>query len=670
MELISNAQSTSKADLDLTPNQEKELIGYILMQWKEGEKAREAYSCKWNEAKLAYRTQVADEKKRKQNFQSTVALPWTYTAIESWKAYLLSQLFPYDIEHFVLKPVSSDDTKGCDLMQTFLNIQMEKADFFFAMSQALHDLAFGQCVIKINWIKDDYSNNVQYTNVEMDDFMFYPITGDINKSTRIQRLWLFYEDLIATHEMLGKDSPYQNLEKLEPKDDDNQSQESQTDYWSSDLCHKHRQGIELKEAWIHHVRLRADGGKTLKNIVATVAKEKHLIRLQENYYPKGQAPFITTCLVPDEHKNVGWGLTTMAQRLQRAADETARIKLDNIIKTQYQMLKYIDDQEFDPYNFIARPGALIKVGDLGNLQPIDASSQVLQNLKDELEGFKNEFEEATMPRFIRGQLDTIQRTATESNNLQTNASTIIAQHAKRINEKILKPLVEWTYYLTHTMLEKDLQLKINMAKITQNSTQPLLDEKGIVIKNASGEPVIASIPDETLIEKLPKLLPVNEVDVRVIGYENQTQRDKKAVAFMNFMPLFLQSPGAKYANIDNMAEESLRAVGLDPKVLLIDEDKRREADMIEQENAQAEQEAQAQLAMAQLQIQQQALEIERLNVMSKTMTDRQKMQNDFAVNLLKIEVEEQKAGIDVDLSPQQTQLQGLMQNDNLPPQTA
>jgi hypothetical protein len=37
------------------------------------------------------------------------------------------------------------------------------------------------------------------------------------------------------------------------------------------------------------------------------------------------------------------------------------------------------------------------------------------------------------------------------------------------------------------------------------------------------------------------------------------------------------------------------------------------------------------------------------------------------VNLLKIELEEQKAQVDVNLQPQQAQLQGMMSNANTPP---
>lgn len=667
MELISNAPASQ--DLQLTPDQEKELVSFIATQWEEGRKARSPYAEKWDVAKLAYKTQLKDEDKRRKSFQSVVSLPWTYTATEAWKAFLLSQIWSYDIERFTLTPVSDDDTKGCDVMQTFLNLKMEEADIFFTLTQALHDLSFGYCVVKINWLKDDTTNNVQYTNVDPEDFMFYPIVGDFNKSTRIQRLWMFYEDLIATDEQLGTASPYKNLEALEPKDNDIQNQTSE--FWSSGECHKHRQGIEIKEAWIHHVRLRADGGKTLKNIVATVAKGKHLIRIEANSYPKGEAPFVTTCLVQDGHYNLGWGLTTMAQRVQSTANDLLGMRLDNVKKTQNAMFKFVDDKVFDPMKFISRPGGLVKVADINNLQPLDANAQLFQNLFQEIESLKNEFEEATMPRSIRGQLDNIQRTATESNNLQSNASSIISQHAKRINEKVLKPLVQWTYLLTLKRLEEDPDLKLNMARITQNRQTQAKDVDGNPILNPETQtPLMVTKDDLSLVKELPSLLPLQEVDVRIVGYENQSQRDKKAGAFMNFMPLFLQSPGAKYANIDNMAEESLLAVGLDPKTLLVDDEKRRQADQMEAETSQAQQDAQNQLAMANIQIQQQALEIQRLQVTSSTQVNAQKAQNDFAIKLLQLELEELKAGVDVDLAPQQNVLQGMMNNANIPNPTA
>jgi hypothetical protein len=355
--------------------------------------------------------------------------------------------------------------------------------------------------------------------------------------------------------------------------------------------------------------------------------------------------------------------------VQSTANELISMRLDNVKKTQNAMFKYVDDQIFDANKFISRPGALIEVATLDNLQPIDSNPQVLQNLIQEVESLKNEFEEATMPRSIRGQLDQIQRTATESNNLQQNASTSITQHAKRINEKILKPLIEWTYLLTTTRLEQDPELQLQMARITQDTRTPVSDKQGMPVMDPNNpkEPLMYEKKPEELIAELPKFLPLSELDVKIIGYENQQQRDKKAFAFQNFMPLFLQSPGAKYANIDNMAEESLVAMGLDPKTLLVDDEKRRQADQVEQATAQAQQDTQNQIAMLNIDIQKKALEIQQMQVQMKNQTDTQKLQNDFAVNLLKIELEEQKAQVDVNLQPQQAQLQGMMSNASTPP---
>jgi hypothetical protein len=187
--------------------------------------------------------------------------------------------------------------------------------------------------------------------------------------------------------------------------------------------------------------------------------------------------------------------------------------------------------------------------------------------------------------------------------------------------------------------------------------------------NNPKEPLMYEKKPEELIAELPKFLPLSELDVKIIGYENQQQRDKKAFAFQNFMPLFLQSPASKYANIDNMAEESLVAMGLDPKTLLVDDEKRRQADQAEQATAQAQQDAQNQIAMLNIDIQKKALEIQQMQVQLKHQTDTQKIQNDFAVNLLKVELEEQKAQVDVNLEPQQAQLQGMMSNANTPTAT-
>jgi hypothetical protein len=142
----------------------------------------------------------------------------------------------------------------------------------------------------------------------------------------------------------------------------------------------------------------------LRDVIVTVAKDDKLIRISQNTYAEGRAPFIYFPLIPDGGKLVGYGITSMSLKVLDWANQLQNMGLDILKRQAYPARKFVDDKVFDPSTVVNRPGAMIQVGDLGNLIPLDDRLDNLQWLKDERESLKVEFEECTIPRMLKGQM--------------------------------------------------------------------------------------------------------------------------------------------------------------------------------------------------------------------------------------------------------------------------
>jgi hypothetical protein len=236
--------------------------------------------------------------------------------------------------------------------------------------------------------------------------------------------------------------------------------------------------------------------------------------------------------------------------------------------------------------------------------------------------------------------------------MQKNATTVIAQQAKRINELGIKEIISWAYTLIYMLIQEEQgqgEVALEIARLTQETHRPAVDTEGEPIIKNDGTPETVKKTDQELIAELPSFIPENEIDIRVVGFNNIQERDKQALAFQTGVPLLAQSPAAMFLKWDDVGEMGLRAMGIKPEDIYMNADERKQAEEKASQQAQAEQEAAMQAAQMQHDLQIRMIETDYAKTERKAVVDEARNFQTFSVDVAKLEQEAQANDTKVNL---------------------
>ena len=593
--------------LTLSEQEQAELVRFVTETEQKGREARKPWAEDWEECRKWYDCEPDPIIDPEMEWQSNLVLPWAYDAVESAYSHLHSTMIPRNDAVYDFVGRTNDDHPGIEVMGKYLVQTMDRARLPEQFGKTLKQLLVkNHACTKVYWRRDTRTsyewqvgpdgverrvpvekltfNGIWFDAVDVDNFVFYPIHGDIEKSTRIHCTYRFLEDLKAAAE--AKEAPYFNIDKLTGEEEKTLTHEE------IQKGKKTYQGVKIKEAWIHRVKI---GEKVYKNYVAVIADDKHLIRFQPNPYEGGKSPFVWTQFMPNGDCNYSFGLLSRGKNILKAANFLFNQRLDELKLKTHQPHAYWDDGIFNPYNVICRPGAMVEMSQEsvlgGNLRPIIQDMNALvANMQEVLE-LKAEFESVTVPKVVKGLIESNQRSATEIARAENNSTGKLHTIAFHANENHLKPLGELSYMLNYQMIQQDPQVKLDMARVTLEATEQVQDGE-------TGEVVTVTLSDEDLVAKLPEILPLPELDVKVVGYQNAVRKQETAMAMGQAMPQLVQTPAAKYHKWDAVAEIVYEALDVDKDRILMDADERKQADQKEQQaQEQLQQQEQAQMAL-------------------------------------------------------------------------
>lgn len=502
-----------------------------------------AYKCQHEKAKL------------KQN-RSRSYMPLVYTAIETAHSRLVNSILPDDEEVFAINGETEDDTLGCEMMSEYLKSIFKDIEVNETLSKAIKMVLFGEAALKTYIRKDvaEYTDSKQqmvplpdgtfqlgvipfkqeetkYYGVHAeiinpDDYVFFPISGDITKATFVHRVWRYKDELVnATYE--DGTPVYVNVEEIDVPD-------SKTTLQNKEISKTHQQGLEVKEYWINRIEIE---GKVYRDMIATVVEDRYIIRFEPNYYDYGLKPFIY-CPFIDEFtsegtlQNVGHGLCDRGYELQKITNFTMNQILDESKIRLYGFWKYTPDKNFNPASFIARPGGLVKVGDINNLQPvINNHLSALSFGVTELQYLEDKFETVVgVPKFLTGVLDkkSGNDTATAKRLAAEGSDTRFRSFAKRIDNFLIKPFVLFSYVSSRQQAMVDVEFLLDMARRTQKSRVKQFNP-------LSGQEETYELNDTQLIQQLPSIPPLSKIDINIVGFENVLRKSEKAIQMERFM---------------------------------------------------------------------------------------------------------------------------------------
>lgn len=514
----------------LTEQEEQELNNKLNELWKLGEDAKADSMKRKERVRKAYDCQHEQIILKRNG--SKAYLPWVYTAIESAHARLSSALMPKDEDVFVLSGETEDDQAGCDVMTEYIKSVCKDMDFPSKFDDGLKELLFGDVVFKVTWRRDEKQETqfiegqptqatvIDYNSfyaepIPSKDFIIYPVSGDFARASCAHRVWRHKDELLAVQEQ----GFYRNVDLISDGDDKSHSTtKDDTDH----------QGLAVKEYWLHRIKI---GDKVYKNMVATQVDDKHIIRFEPNKYDYGITPFVYCPLIKDYGKLTGHGLCDRAYEIQKQANFVINQVFDESKVKLFGFYKYVSDSAFNPASFVARPGGLVEVGDLNNLQPVNPNINQLSFGITELQFLQNEFETTTgVPKFLTGvrDQDSGKDTATAKRLAADGADTRFRSIGNRVNQNLVKPLFSMFYALTRQMAIQDPEVLKDIANRTQQRFVEMTDPM-------TGQKVKREFTPEELVAKLPNIPGLTKVDINVVGFENVLDKAEKAGQFERWM---------------------------------------------------------------------------------------------------------------------------------------
>lgn len=658
----------------ITAADEYAIVKYVVEAFEKGHKARKKYEEDWEACAKAYDVTAEFEDDEELEWQSNHVLPWVYQAVESAHAKLHSTMLPEEDKAFYIKGENQPDHPGAEMMQQYLEKRLEKNNFAGEYSKMLrYILRKNHVCVKKYWKVDKQIsyplqhmgfqphpetgepvpimarmpqenvlfNSVFYEVIPLENFSFYPIFGDFNKTTRIHETYRFLDELQAAAQ--AGDAPYFNLDKIKDTDETNPVISSiatyKTELAEKDERKEEQHGLNIKEAWIARAKIN---DVIYHNHIATIVNDKYLIRFEPNKSPMGESPFVWCPINPDEDCLYGYGLCSKGLPILRAANFIFNERLNEIKLKIHGALKYYEDGVFNPFNLIMRPGAMVAVADATsaatNLMPINPNLAAIQLAYSEVAELKNEFEETTVPKIVKGTIETEGQDATATANrfAQNNSAGKLNAVASQINQYLLKPLIHGFYAdIYHKVQEGDQQVLEEIARVTQDLTQL------IQVPGQDGQPAQMQVqrPIEEVIAQLPQILPPLETDIQVVGYQNAMKKEQQAYSLQQLVSSLLPTPGASALNWKNIPKMGARLSDLkETDVVLSDEDI--------QANQQAQQQAQDQ--QNQLLIMKEKAELDlKAQQLQKDMQD---SQNKFSVEMARLQLDEQKFQFDAQMA--------------------
>lgn len=585
----------------LSEDDQEAIKTFILENWEKGKAERTKYIDHAKKCEDAYHCVMPPIESPELDWMSNKCLPWAYDASESWFAHIHSTTIPKNDQIFTISGRTEEDHPGADVMQKYLEYCFERNHYPKQLGRAIKNLSISnhaclkvfwkeETTIVYNWVDepvmqdvmDEVSgqvfqiqtgtkkvrkpqeipafNGVWIDVVDIKNFVMYPIHGDINKTTRIHETYRHYEDLMASAK--ANETNYFNLDRLSLDDE----KEVTNNERREEKDKKQPQGLNIKEAWIHRIKI---GDKVYRNFVATLVNNKTIVRFQP--FPPGcpKSPFVWMALRPDGDCLYGYGLNSKGLGILESANQIFNSWQDEINLTQHNAYKYYEDGTFNPNNVVRRPGAMIKMTQQSvqdNLIPlIDDLSKQQQAMVD-LQALKVEFETVTVPKVVKGMIETEREsTATEQTLAQNNSSGKMHIDAFNVNDGLIQPTLELSYQAIYDRLQFDDAIVEDMTKITQP-------------KDPEGNP----------LGQLP-VLPLPQVDVKVVGYQNVIRKQEQLAAAGQAIPQLAESPAGKYLKWDNIGEDIIRLMELDKDRWLQNDDERKQTDEAEQQAGEAQQ---------------------------------------------------------------------------------
>ena len=205
---------------------------------------------------------------------------------------------------------------------------------------------------------------------------------------------------------------YSNLEGIESSYTSSESELSADDRLDAvglSRTKKQDDRIELLEYWTD-------------DRVIVVANRSQIIRNEENPYWHCKKPFIRIVDHPVPHELYGIGEIEPIEYLQYELNDTRNQRMDNVNLIINRMWKVLSSSELNPEHLISRPGGVIQVNDMNEIEPLPVEDVTASAYAEEAEIKRDIDRTMGVYEYARGETTDRRETATTASILSNAAN--------------------------------------------------------------------------------------------------------------------------------------------------------------------------------------------------------------------------------------------------------
>lgn len=535
---------------------ESQVLNKVITDYNEAEQARRTREGKWQTWYKLYRSYA--EKRDTGDRRANLFIPYVYSIVETVVPRLISAVFasrPY----IGVLPVKEEAIENAKDMENLIDYQLTQKIGIIgvATSWFKEALIYGTSILKVGW---EYEEDEVWVDEPLMEIFGFPIGSRRVKKVQPVKddplvehidLWDFYIDPrakdideadycihkvfrdISYLKRMEEQGIYKNIDEVVKV-----SKEGAGSWYEEGVgTTAFETGMNTRLGLIGMQSIDKPSNKIeileywTDDRVIAVANRSVVIRNDENPYHHRKKPFVRLVDVLVPHEFYGIGEIEPIEDLQYELNSLRNQRMDNINILINRMWKVIRGADIDVRQLVSRPGGIIEVDDMNDVQELqmtDLSGNAIENV---IEMVRRDMDNANgVYDYARGETTDRRETAT--------TAAILSQAAnERFNLKV--------------KLIEDLGMRRLGMLLTQLNQQYIDTEKAIRILGKDGMDFYTLSPEN--IRGQFDIMPLGSSVDPIINKENKLQ------SYINLYTILKDSP---YVNHPELIKKILEAADI------------------------------------------------------------------------------------------------------------
>lgn len=462
-------QDQSKGLKNLNFKESETVVSFVVAKFNSFKEQRANREEKWKDCIQAFHGQHSHKTNETRKWRSQVYRPLSYEAVTNIHSNIKRALFPTDSSFFSVEGKTISSKPKANFVKSLLLDQLDEMHFITKFGEFLKQLVvIGNSAAIVNWkqiyrkVKEEveipvYDEDGKITGIKLE---VQEVEKIIYDGPEFQTINMFdivfdasltnWQDGLVIHQTYRsydeiKNNPvYKNTDDLIKLNTLTKEYSSLQTINVFDHVDKSINKPDMVKLYSAYGDFKV-GDKVYYDYIAVIANDKHLIRFEPNPYKEKPFIFCTYESIPNEL--YGLGAVEPALGIQNMVNTFSNQKTDVLSLIINGMWAYVDDGIIDPEEIVAKPGALIPVKNVNNIQPIHPDSSVIMSYS-EISQLKAEYQEVTgaTKYFTGGPIVDFEKTATEVSALKSAGVVRFSEVIQNIEENALKRSIKLIFY--------------------------------------------------------------------------------------------------------------------------------------------------------------------------------------------------------------------------------